>query len=111
MNGRWATLAFEHNGIIFTNKEIDDYKKTVINKIYAALAIFEDCEKVKDFSAFYTYLNRICTEFNGVYKMFGSPLYITIVAILEGMSTKENLTHKEVKSLVFHCISTINKAR
>ena len=34
-----------------------------------------------------------------------------IVAILEGMSTKENLTHKEVKSLVFHCISTINKAR
>ena len=43
--------------------------------------------------------------------MFGAPLYITVVAILEGMSTKENLTHKEVKALVFHFISAINKAR
>lgn len=111
MNGRWATLAFEHNGITFTENEVTAYKKTVINKIYAALAIFEDCEKVNDYSAFYTYLNRICTEFTGVYNMFGASLYITIVAILDGMSTNKNLTHKEVKSLVFHCISTVNKAR
>lgn len=60
-------------------------------------------------SSFYSYLDRLIIEFNGVKNIFDITLFMSIVGILDGMMNKQNLTHKEVKSLVFHCISIVKK--
>lgn len=104
-------MGYKFNNICFTDEQIDGYKELAINKIFAALGIYEDCVSQNDLSGYYRYLNRICTEFDGIYSMFGINTYLQLVGILQGMIKDEEPDHKTVKSLVFHCISIIKKAR
>lgn len=60
-------------------------------------------------STFNSYLDRLIIEFNGIKDIFDITIFMSIVGILNGMRSKDNLTHREVKSLVFHCISIIKK--
>ena len=99
----------EFNGIEFSDKEIQEYKQSVINKLFAILGIFEDGETINDYSGYTTYTKRLAREFNGLYDMFGIVNFLSIVSILEGM--KVPIEHSEVKQLVFHCISLVKKAR
>lgn len=104
-------MAYKFNNICFTDDQVDNYKDLAINKVFAALGIYEDCAEQGDFSGYYKYLNRICTEFDGIYNMFGINTYLQLVGVLQGMIKDENPEHSNVKSLVFHCISIIKKAR
>lgn len=99
----------DYNGIEFSDKEIQEYKQSVINKLFAILGIFEDCEIINDYSGYTTYIRRLAREFNGLYDMFGIVNFLSIVSILDGM--KVPIEHSEVKQLVFHCISLVKKAR
>ena len=92
----------DFNGIEFSDKEIQEYKQSVINKLFAILGIFEDCEAINDYSGYTAYIKRLTREFNGLYNMFGIVNFLSVVSILE---------HSEVKRLVFHCISLVKKAR
>lgn len=99
----------DYNGIVFSDEEIQKYKESLINKIFAILGIYEDCDDIGDFTGYTTYISRLTREFNGIYSMFGIINFLSIVSILEGM--KVPITHVEVKRLVFHCISLVKKAR
>ena len=99
----------DFNGIEFSEKEIQEYKQSVINKLFAILGIFEDCEITKDYTGYTTYIKRLTREFNGLYNMFGVVNFLSVVSVLEGMQVP--IEHSEVKQLVFHCISLVKKAR
>lgn len=99
----------DFNGIEFSDKEIQEYKQSVINKLFAILGIFEDCEIINDYSGCTTYIRRLAREFNGLYDMFGIVNFLSVVSVLESMQVP--IEHSEVKQLVFHCISLVKKAR
>ena len=99
----------DFNGINFSEKEIQEYKQSVINKLFAILGIFEDCEAINDYSGYTAYIKRLTREFNGLYNMFGIVNFLSVVSILEGSQVP--IEHSEVKQLVFHCISLVKKAR
>lgn len=92
-----------------SEEDINLYLDRSINRIFAILAIFEECEDCNNMSTFYSYLDRLIIEFNGIKDIFDITLFMSIVGILNGMKNKDRLTHKEVKSLVFHCISIVKK--
>ena len=106
-NGRLVTMDYKFNDISFTQTEIEEYCKIVVNKLFAILGIFEDCQLKSDFDSYYSYLNRLCTELNGLYAMFGIRKFLSIVSVLSGMHEDLAPTHAGVKSLVFHCISIV----
>ena len=93
----------------FSDKEIQEYKQSVINKLFAILGIFEDCEAINDYSGYTAYIKRLTREFNGLYNMFGIVNFLSVVSILEGSQVP--IEHSEVKRIVFHCISLVKKAR
>lgn len=101
----------DYNGIEFSANEIQEYKQSCINKIFAILGIYEDCEKINDYSGYTTYVKRLTREFNGIYNMFGIVNFLSLVGILKDMQVSDNLTHADVKQLVFHCISLVKRAR
>ncbi len=96
------TLDIEHEAF-------NSYLKSSINKIFAILGIYEDCEKNNNYESYYSYLNRIITEFIGIYKLFNNDTFFSLVGVLNGMKEDVEPTHKKVKSLTFHCISLIKK--
>lgn len=106
INGRQVITVYE---IKLNEDDIAYYNKRSINKLFAVLAIFEECEEVGDMSPFYAYLDRLIIEFRGVKDIFDICTFISIVAILDGLRKEDNLSHKEVKSIVFHCISLVKK--
>lgn len=101
----------DYNNIknIFTEEDINFYLNFSINKIFAILGIYEDCENSNNLEGYYIYLNRIITEFTGFNKLFQTNFYISILSILLGMLEDKEPNHKKVKSLTFHCISLIKK--
>lgn len=104
-------MEYNINDITITKEDFVKYINTSINKLFALLGIYEDCESNNNFDNYTIYLNRILTEFNGIYYLCGSVPFMSIVGILKGMSEFKELDHKKVKSLVFHCISILKKAR
>lgn len=95
--------------IKLSDDDIAYYNKRCINKLFAALGIFEECEEAGDMTPFYAYLDRLIVEFRGVKDIFDICTFVSIVAILAGLRDEEKLEHKEVKSIVFHCISLVKK--
>ena len=69
----------DFNGINFSDKEIQEYKQSVINKLFAILGIFEDCEAINDYSGYTAYIKRLTREFNGLYNMFGIVNFLSVV--------------------------------
>ena len=95
--------------IKLSEDDIAYYNKRSINKLFAILGIFEDCEAINDYSGYTAYIKRLTREFNGLYNMFGIVNFLSVVSILEGSQVP--IEHSEVKQLVFHCISLVKKAR
>ena len=92
--------------IKLSEDDIAYYNKRSINKLFAILGIFEECEESGDMSPFHSYLDRLIIEFRGIKDIF---TFVSIVAILDGLRKEEQLNHKKVKSIVFHCISLVKK--
>jgi len=108
-NGQMEIMDYNFNDIQFSKAEVEEYQKNVVNKIFAVLGIYEDCQSKSDFESYYAYLGRLCTELNGLYQMFGSKVFLSVASVLCGMKEDDAPTHSTVKSLVFHCISVVKK--
>ena len=99
-------MMYNFNKIQFTDDDIQYYIDCSVNKLYATLCVFEDCEKKSDYETYHIYLKRLITEFTGIYNIFDVNVFLSI---LNGMILEENPKHKDVKSLIFHCISLLKK--
>lgn len=102
-------MHYNNNKVAYTEKELQKYKSKLINKCFAILGIYEDCDKTQVYTPYSIYLERMIVEFVGFSNNLTSEHLVSIVNILTGMQDTEKLCHKEVKSLVFHIISTIQK--
>lgn len=91
-----------------TKESLKTYTDRSVNRLFAILGIYEDCVQKNDFTTYKSYLDRLIVEFDGCYSLFRADVFISMVGILEGMSNRD-LSHKEVKSLVFHLISLAKK--
>ena len=97
---------------------INSYLDGLIGKVFAILGVYEDCVQMDSFDIFDTYTYRVMCELRGFYEFTGSTSFISLSSILEDVRVQvlekkedETLSHKRVKSLVFHCISIIKKER
>lgn len=92
-----------------SDNDLASFLNSCINRFFAILGIYEDCERVGNYSSFYTYIDRLCVELSGCYSLFRLDIFISLLGLLQGLKDKENLNHQEVKSIVFHCISLIKR--
>lgn len=97
--------------IKLSKEEINTYLESAINKVFAILGIYEDCMENNNFENYFIYLNRLITEFSGIYYLLDINSFVSLIAIIKGMSKEKSTNHKNVKSLTFHCISILKKAK
>lgn len=108
------------NGCKISKDEFNSFLDTLINKVFAILAIYEDCEECNDYSMLSLYVFRVSSEIRGFSRLMNINSFISLSSIIEDMREKislkelnkiENFGHKQVKFLVFHCISIIEKEK
>ncbi len=105
-NGLVVTM--DYNGkVIYTADEFNRYKRKLVDKIFAILGIYEDCQDSNDYSSYNNYVERVKIELIGFSRRSENIELITIVNLLAGIQDSETINHKTVKSLVFHIISMI----
>ena len=92
----------DFNGINFSDKEIQEYKQSVINKLVAILGIFEDCEAINDYSGYTAYIKRLTREFNGLYNMFGIVNFLSVVSQISFYLASNFVLFRQV--LIFYSI-------
>lgn len=98
----------DYNGrVIYTTDELNKYKRKLVDKIFAILGIYEDCQDSNDYSSYNNYVERVKIELIGFSRRSENVELITIVNLLAGIQDSETINHKTVKSLVFHIISMI----
>lgn len=102
-------MILQDSKVVLDNSEVSKYKDELINRCFAILGIYEDCESTKEFSSYIKYTDRIKYEFIGFYNNTKNVRLISIINIVTGLQNYSDITHKQVKSLVFHIISTIQK--
>lgn len=109
--GRWAIMEYRMGEIHLSKEDSNEYLDASVNKVFALLGVYEDCEKRKNFESYIIYINRLITEFSGFHSLFEVKIFLSIVSILKGMTNVDEMDHKTVKSLTFHCISMLKKAK
>lgn len=109
-NGRLVTMEYKNDQILLDESEKRRYIDFVINRIYAILGVYEDCESDNNFDNYYRYTKRLIVEFIGAYKILKIEQFLSLISIITGMSESKNLNHSDVKSITFHCISILKKA-
>lgn len=87
------------------------YLEKMIDKIFAVLGIYEDCETINCFDNYYIYLNRLCTELKGCTYLAEKEELLSVYNTLYGLYKTKNTNHDKVKSIVFHCISVVKKMK
>lgn len=103
-----------------SKEDLNSFLDSLINKIFAILAIYEDCEKLNEYSTLSFYMLRVSSEIKGFSKIMKINSFISLCSILEDIREKISLkelgdlkciNHDEVKSLIFHCISIVKKEK
>lgn len=95
--------------VVFSPEELSIYINKMVNKVFAILGIYEDCEKISDFDTYKTYVQRVIVEMVGFSRNYPHSTLVSLVNILTGIMETKNLTHKQVKSIIFHTISSLKK--
>lgn len=94
------------------NKEdLNKYLDRLVNKIFAILGIYEDCDEKKTYDDFFIYLDRLCLEIKGCQYSLEIENFLSLYNVLLGISHSEIIEHKKIKSLVFYCISVVKKMK
>lgn len=103
----------DHNGIQIPTKVHNTYIDGLISKIFKILPIYEDCLYNEDYdiSQYDAYLNKILTMLIGSEYLYDGENFGDIVALLKGLQIRRDLSQKEVKSIVFHCIDVLDKMK
>lgn len=99
----------ENNMIKFSDADKKKYIQASVNKVFAMLGVYEDCQKINDFENFYRYVKRLLYEFTGAYNILKVESLISLLGVIEGIYNDKGITHSEVRSLTFHCISILKK--
>lgn len=102
-------MEYNNKHVVYNQDEFLKYREKLINKIFAILGIYEDCEKVKNFNSYIQYVERTKIELIGFYNEYNNICMISIINMLTGLQELDVLNHKKVKSSVFHLISVIQK--
>lgn len=92
-------------------EELNEYLDKLINKTFAILGVYEDCDKKESYNDYFTYLDRLCLELKGCSSSLEMDKFLSLYNVLIGMANSDIMEHKKVKSLVFYCISVIKKMR
>ena len=103
-------MNYKNNKISLSDSERKKYIDFSINRVYAILGIYEDCELDNNFESYYKYTKRLVTEFVGAYNLLDIEQFLSLVNIIRGMSELKELSHSDVKYITFHCISILKKA-
>ena len=113
-------MSFYINEVEVPVSTYNSYIRQCINKIFKILPIYEDCEECNDYSMLSLYVLRVSSEIRGFSRLMNINSFISLSSIIEDMREKislkelnkiENFGHKQVKFLVFHCISIIKKEK
>lgn len=102
-------MEYSENRVIFQPEELSIYINKMINKVFAILGIYEDCEKISDFDTYQTYVQRVIIEMIGFSRNYPHPTLVSLVNLLTGIINVKDLTHRQVKSIIFHTISSLKK--
>lgn len=108
--GLMENMNYKNEKIFLDNSEKKKYIDFSINKVYAILGIYEDCELDNNFDNYYKYTKRLVTEFIGAYNLLDIQQFLSLVNIIKGMSESKELNHDDIKYITFHCISILKKA-
>jgi len=104
-------MDYNINGVIISEEKLNEYYDRLINEIFKILGIYESCEKTEDFTKYISYLDKVIPQLKGTYDILGNVVFLSLTTTLIGMQDYELLTHKKVRSLVFHCIDMITKTK
>lgn len=94
-----------------SDNDTNIYLDKLIDKIFAILGIYEDCVDKGSFDDYFVYLDRLCVELKGCSYTFDVDKFISLYNILIGLMHSQSIEHKQVKSIVFHCISVVKKMK
>ena len=104
-------MTYNINGINIEVIAINNYIDNRVNKIYAILGIFEDNQNKSNLKPYERYLERINKELKGAAAYLPSETWLELSNLIYGLAHTEAVTQPEVKSLVFHCIALVKKAK
>lgn len=104
-------MEYNVSNIKLSSQDIQPYISSCVNKVFAVLGVYETAQKLNDFSPYLVYLKRVCTEFEGLYKILNISDFLSILGLLKGMENISEMDHRTVKSLTFHCISVLKRAK
>ena len=104
-------MDYNISNINISGESINIYINQLVNKVYAILPIYEDCEIKNDFDSFHVYLDRLIIEISGNYHNLGNKGFLTLTNVLTGVNNSDNLNHSNIKSLTFYCISILKSLR
>lgn len=81
----------------------------MIDKIFKILPLKEDLDRGIIVDADFTiYLSRIIVEFSGATEIAKNEKIKEVISIVRGIKLEyKSLSHEEIKSMVFHCISLV----
>lgn len=102
-------MIYDIKNVNISSKDLDKYLDSLINRVFAILGVYEDCTKLGNFENYSIYLDRVLIELKGFSELVDTKDFISLYNILYGLMCLEDLGHKKVKSIVFHCISVIKK--
>lgn len=103
-------MEYKNKQFFLDSSEKMKYINFTINRVYAILGVYEDCESENNFDNYYRYIKRLITELIGAYKILKIEQFLSLISIISGMQELKNLNHSDVKSMTFHCISILKKA-
>lgn len=87
------------------------YIETLTSKFYKVLCSYESCVNTQDFTPWHTYLDTMICEMIGNTYLFKDNAFVSLLATLIGLSKKEDLTAKKVKSIVLGSCNKLNRLK
>lgn len=110
------------NQVFIEDEKINAYIDSLIGKVFAILGVYEDCSEMGSYDIFDSYIFRVICELRGFYRLTNSTSFLSLSSILKDLQSTvmedclkdvedRCMTHKRVKSIIFHCISIIKKEK
>ena len=104
-------MSFYINEVEVPISTYNSYIRQCINKIFKILPIYESCEEQQNFKYYISYLEKLIIMFTGSELLFSQGVFVELISILKGLQEFENLTKNKTKSIVFHCITILERLK
>ena len=104
-------MGLEKYGITVPDGMFNRFLTECVGRVFKILPIYEECSAKNEFQDYNSYVEKVVTTFTGSKILFEQSSFLTLTSTLAGLLETENLNQKKVRSIVFHCISLIEKMR